>query len=316
MSTALKLLLSLLSDEKSRKKILLIVGSIITGLVGMLLLPFVVLAELNQLDPPKIQLNEAEIQPIFDMDKLTESEAECNEIAEMLIHKGNRYQALKAQLIYLSYSDSGKITDLDEYTNIFYIDDDGILIDCLNTFYALEIDKEAFQRTYLLVKNATIDPYLFTNPKTKNSTDLTAWCRNAYESGWLSDFGRGEINPEKQWRTADNVGLILGYLNYLPEERAFGTDMDTLFYAEQGTLDTMPEVAGIGVFSGSEFGVYDGNGQVFLISDDEPAVQKISVSDSIWKSWVTYEGIDYPQRVWDRINELNAPPEEPEQNGP
>ena len=134
MSTALKLLLSLLSDEKSRKKILLIVGSIITGLVGMLLLPFVVLAELNQLDPPKIQLDEAEIQPIFDMDKLTE--AECNEIAEMLIHKGNRYQALKAQLIYLSYSDSGKITDLDEYTNIFYIDDDGILIDCLNTFYA------------------------------------------------------------------------------------------------------------------------------------------------------------------------------------
>lgn len=316
MSAALKLFLTLLSDEKSRKKIFLIVGSIIAGLIGMLLLVFVVLAELNQLDPPKIQLNEAEIQPIFDIDKLTESEAECEKIAEILANKGNRCQTVKAQLLYISCADSEKITNLDEYTNIFYIDDDSILIDCLNSFYELEIDKEAFQRTYLLVKNATIDPYLFTNPKTKNSTDLTAWCRNAYESGWLSGFGLGEINPEKQWRTADNVGLILGYFNYLPEERAFGTDMDTLFYAEQGTLDTMPEAAGIGVFSGSEFGVYDGNGQVFLISDDEPVVQKISVSDSRWKSWVTYEGIDYPQRVWDRINELNAPPEEPEQNGP
>ena len=313
MSAALKLFLTLLSDEKSRKKIFLIVGSIIAGLIGMLLLVFVVLAELNQLDPPKIQLNEAEIQPIFDIDKLTESEAECEKIAEILANKGNRCQTVKAQLLYISCADSEKITNLDEYTNIFYIDDDSILIDCLNTFYALEIDKEAFQRTYLLVKNATIDPYLFTNPKTKNSTDLTAWCRNAYESGWLSGFELGEINPEKQWRTADNVGLILGYLDYLPEERAFGTDMDTLFYTEQGMLDTMPEVAGIGVFSGSEFGVYDGNGQVFLISDTEPIVQKIPLSDSRWISWVTYEGIEYPQKVWDRINELNAPPEEPEQ---
>ena len=68
MSAALKLFLTLLSDEKSRKKIFLIVGSIIAGLIGMLLLVFVVLAELNQLDPPKIQLNEAEIQPIFIME--------------------------------------------------------------------------------------------------------------------------------------------------------------------------------------------------------------------------------------------------------
>lgn len=313
-AAVVKFLLSLLADEKARRRILMIIGSVVAGLLCMMILPFVVLSTLNQTDPPEIEIefNESELLSAIDTDRLTAMESDCQTIADMLSYKGLSNQIMKAQLIYLSYSDDGEITDFDEYTSIFHIEDDNILIDHLNSDYAFEIDKDEFQRTYLLVKNATIDTYLFANPETKNSADLAAWCRNAYESGWFSESGQGEINSEKQWRTADNVGLILGYFNYFPAERTFGTGIDTLVYTEQGSMDTMPDAAGIGVFTGSEFGVYDGNGQVFFSSADGQTVQKIPLSEPRWISWVTYEGIVYPQEVWDRIDELNAPEEEPE----
>lgn len=308
-----KLLLSLFMDEKTRNRILLIIGSILVGLGCMMILPFVILAQLNQTEPPEIQFDESEFLSSIDTEKLTEMESECETIADMLMDRNLRNQILKAQLIYISYSD-GNIENINEYADIFHISDDEFLIDTINSCYGFEISQEEFQRTYLFVKNATIDPYLFENSETKNSTDLTAWCRNAYESGWLSESGYGEINPEKQWRTADNIGLILGYFNYLPTERMFGESIDTLVYTEQGTPDTMPQIAGIGLFTGTEFGVYDGNGEVFFSSADGQTVQKISVFDERWVSWVTYDGIEYPQELWDWIDELNAPEEESEQN--
>ena len=76
----------------------------------------------------------------------------------------------------------------------------------------------------------------------------------------------------------------------------------------------MPQIAGIGLYTGTEFGVYDGNGEVFFSSADGQTVQKISVFDERWVSWVTYDGIEYPQELWDWIDELNAPKEESEQN--
>ena len=311
-AAVIKFLISLFADEENRKRILLITGSILAGLLCMMILPFIILAELHQTEPSELLFEEDNFLSAVDTDKQNEMESACGTIADMLINKGLRNQILKAQLIYLSYAEEGEITDLNAYTDIFHLWDDSLLTDCLNSVYHLEIDKEEFQKTYLFVKNITIDPYLFTDAGTKNSSDLAAWCRNAYESNWLSETGRGEISPEKQWRTADNVGLILGYFNYLPEEKAFGTGIDTLVYTEQGTPDTMPDVPGIGMFTGSEFGVYGGSGQVFFSSADGQTVQKIPVSDERWVSWVTYEGIVYPQEVWKLIDELNAPEEETE----
>ncbi|MDE7120840.1 MAG: hypothetical protein K2O42_01605, partial [Oscillospiraceae bacterium] len=279
----------------------------------MMILPFMVLSTLNKTEPPEIEteFDKSELLSAIDADRLTTMETNGQIIADMLFYKGLSNQIMKAQLIYLSYSDDDQITDFDEYTNIFYIEDDNILIDRLNSDYAFEINKAEFQRTYLLVKNATIDPYLFTSPETKNSTDLAAWCRNAYESGWLSESGRGEINPEKQWRTADNVGLLLGYLNYHPNEKLFSNDYDTLFYTEQGFLDTMPDVAGIGVFNGEEFGVYAGNDEVIFCSESVGHAEKTDLTCGIWTSWCTFDAVEYPQEVWDIIQALQ--PEEPEE---
>jgi hypothetical protein len=140
-------------------------------------------------------------------------------------------QTLKAQLLYLSYFEVGEMTDFGEYARYFSIREDDVLLAALNNAYGLDIDGEAFGNTYLMVKNATIDPYLFGNPDTKNGDDLVAWCRNAYESKWLcAPGGRGEMDTEKRRRTVDNRGLILGYLQYLQEEKAFESAVDTFIY--------------------------------------------------------------------------------------
>ena len=53
-AAVVKFLLSLFADEKTRKRILMIVGSIMAGFLCMMILPFVVLSTLNQTEPPEI----------------------------------------------------------------------------------------------------------------------------------------------------------------------------------------------------------------------------------------------------------------------
>lgn len=84
-----------------------------------------------------------------------------------------------------------------------------------------------------------------------------SWAKNAYESGWgYKDGSYGNRDDSDRIRCADNAGLMLGYLNYNAEEKSFGNDFQTLTYTEQGDINTMPEVAGIGLFDGEKHGIY------------------------------------------------------------
>ncbi|MCM1508783.1 MAG: hypothetical protein NC177_16875, partial [Ruminococcus flavefaciens] len=118
----------------------------------------------------------------------------------------------------------------------------------------------------------------------------------------------GEIDENLRYRCTDNVGLIMGYLRYNPSEKAFNMDIDTLIYTEQGGLDTMPDIAGIGLFDGSQFGIYVGNGEVIFASAMDGCVQKNSLDD--WTGWCTFESVNYPQEVADKIYEIQNPTEE------
>ncbi len=318
MKTAIiKIILQLLSDKKTRHRVFLIIASVVVGLLGMLAMPVVVLYTMGQMEPPEITISEEEMLSGLDVDRLTAMESGGQAIVYFLSSRGLRSQIMKAQLIYLSYFDADSELNFEEYTGYFSIGDDGMLVGALNSTYGLNIDYDEFERTYLWMKQLTIDSYLFTSPGTKNATDLAAWSRNAYESEWLyASGGHGDLDAAEQRRTADNVGLILGYFNYDFQNKAFGSGMDTLVYTDQGGMDTMPEVPGIGVYNGAEFGVYGGNGEIFFSSADGRLVQKTSVSDARWTSWVTIVGIEYPQGLWEYIDELNAPPEtEPTEQG-
>ena len=310
-----KIAVYILGDEKKRGKLFVLIGSIVVGFIGLMCLPVAVLSSMGsmEVEPPEIDkslFNESAIIAGLDSEqqaKITETQNSGQAIEDAMTGAGVRSQTIKAQLIYMSYFDGVQNFNAESYANLFAAaPNDSDLIAAINSTYGLEIDYDEYMRSYTWVMNSTINEYMFTDGTTKNCSDLAAWAENAYVSGWgyMNGF-IGERNDTDRIRYADNAGLMLGYLNYNPTDKMFGFDYDTLVYTEQGGLDTMPDVAGIGLFDGSQHGIYVGNGEVIFSSADCGYVTKEVVSNGGWTSWCTYEGIEYPQEVTDAIESLN-----------
>ncbi len=310
-----KIAIYILGDEKKRGKLFVLIGSIVVGFIGLMCLPVAVLSSMGsmEVEPPEIDkslFNESAIIAGLDSEqqaKITETQNSGQAIEDAMTGAGVRSQTIKAQLIYMSYFDGVQNFNAESYANLFAAaPNDSDLIAAINSTYGLEIDYDEYMRSYTWVMNSTINEYMFTDGTTKNCSDLAAWAENAYVSGWgyMNGF-IGERNDTDRIRYADNAGLMLGYLNYNPTDKMFGFDYDTLVYTEQGGLDTMPDVAGIGLFDGSQHGIYVGNGEVIFSSADCGYVTKEVVSNGGWTSWCTYEGIEYPQEVTDAIESLN-----------
>lgn len=312
-----KLAVDLALDKGKRNKILLIIGSIVVGLIFLLMTPVVVLSSIGGIDPPSVELefNESDFLNNLDEEsrkKLEIMQAQGQAIEDAMVGTNMGDQTIKAQLIYLSFFENVSNFDVQTYVDLFKNNpEDTALIQAINVEYGLEIDFDEFMRTYTFVMNTTIDPHMFTDSESKNSADLTAWVENAYKSGWgFQEGSYGEIDENLRYRCADNVGLIMGYLRYIPTEKTFDMSINELIYNEIGELDTMPEVAGIGLFDGNNFGVYVGNGDAIFASHDVGNIIKSPVSEGNWINWCTFDGIDYPQEVTDKINEIQDPTEE------
>lgn len=318
-----KLAVDLALDKDKRNKFLLIVGSIVVGLIFLLMTPVVVLSSIGGIDPPSVELefNESDFLNNLDEEsrkKLEIMQAQGQAIEDAMVGTNMGDQSIKAQLIYLSFFENVSNFDVQTYVDLFKNNpEDTALIQAINVEYGLEIDFDEFMRTYTFVMNTTIDPHMFTDSESKNSADLAAWAENAYKSGWGFQEGYfGKIDENLRYRCADNVGLIMGYLRYIPTEKTFDMSINELIYNEIGGLDTMPDIAGIGLFDGSQFGIYVGNGEVIFASADSGNIMKSPVTEGNWISWCTFEGIDYPQEVTDRIEEIQNPTEEnTEENG-
>lgn len=304
----------ILGDEKKRGKLVTAVLSAAVGLLLLLCAPAVMLSSLGEVGEeaqvPELHLNAYDIYSSLDSEsrqRLDDIRSAGNDIANAMDEKGVKVHTIKAQLIYMSYFDEVQNFYAESYANLFAAaPNDGDLINAINSTYGLEIDYDEFIRTYTWVMNSTLNPYMFNDAGSKNCTDLAAWAENAFISGWGYKSGAvGERDETDRIRYADNAGLMLGYLNYSPTDKAFGSDYSTLVYTEQGSLDTMPEVAGVGLFDGSQHGIYVGNGEVVFSSADCGYVTKEVVSNGSWTSWCTYEGIEYPQEVTDAIESLN-----------
>ena len=303
-----------LGDEKKRGKLVTAVLSAAVGLLLLLCAPAVMLSSLGEVGEeaqvPELHLNAYDIYSSLDSEsrqRLDDIRSAGNDIANAMDEKGVKVHTIKAQLIYMSYFDEVQNFYAESYANLFAAaPNDSDLINAINSTYGLEIDYDEFIRTYTWVMNSTLNPYMFNDAGSKNCTDLAAWAENAFISGWGYKSGAvGERDETDRIRYADNAGLMLGYLNYSPTDKAFGSDYSTLVYTEQGSLDTMPEVAGVGLFDGSQHGIYVGNGEVVFSSADCGYVTKEVVSNGSWTSWCTYEGIEYPQEVTDAIESLN-----------
>ena len=310
-----KIAIYILGDEHKRGKLFVAVGSIIAGFLGLMFLPIAVISGIGSMniEPPDIDKNLFTESALFEsldseqQAEITNIQNQGRAIEDAMTNAGVRDQTIKAQLIYMSYFEDVQNFNAESYANLFVVaPNDSDLIAAINSTYGLDIDYDEFVRTYTFVMNSTINAFMFTDTGTKNCADLAAWADNAYISGWGYKSGAaGERDETDRIRYADNAGLVLGYLNYDPTDKMFGCDYDTLVYTEQGNLDTMPDVAGIGLFDGSQHGIYVGNGDVIYSSESLGYVTKENVSSGSWSSWCTYEGIEYPQEVTDAIESLN-----------
>ena len=311
-----KIAIYILGDENKRGKLFVAVGSIIAGFLGLMFLPIAVISSIGSMniEQPNIDkslFTESALFESLDSEQqaeITNIQNQGQAIEDAMTNAGVRDQTIKAQLIYMSYFDEVQNFYAESYADLFATaQNDSDLISAINSTYGLEIDYDEYMRSYTWVMNSTINEYMFTDTSTKNCADLAAWADNAYISGWgyMNGF-MGEKNETDRIRYADNAGLVLGYLNYDPMEKVFDPDYDTLVYTERGGIDTMPEVVGIGVFDGSQHGIYVGNGEVVYSSENAGYVTKESVSNGSWTSWCTYEGVDYPQEVTDAIESLSG----------
>jgi len=310
-----KIAIYILGDENKRGKLFVAVGSIIAGFLGLMFLPIAVISSIGSMniEPPDIDkslFTESDLFESLDSEQqaeITNIQNQGQVIEDAMTNAGVRDQTIKAQLIYMSYFDGVQNFYAESYADLFATSqNDSDLIAAINSTYGLDIDYDEFVRTYTFVMNSTLNSYMFNNAGSKNCSDLAAWAENAFISGWGYKSGAvGERDETDRIRYADNAGLMLGYLNYSPTDKAFGSDYSTLVYTEQGGLDTMPEVAGLGLFDGSKHGVYVGNGEVVYSSESVGYVTKEPVSNGSWTSWCTYEGIEYPQEVEDAIQSVN-----------
>ena len=311
-----KIAIYILGDEKKRGKLFVLIGSIAVGFIGLMCLPVAVLSSMGsmEIEQPEINAEMFSDSALFEsldseqQAKITEIQNSGQEIEDAMSGAGVRSQTIKAQLIYMSYFDEVQNFYAESYADLFATaQNDSDLISAINSTYGLDINYDEFVRTYTFVMNSTINAFMFTDTGTKNCADLAAWADNAYISGWgyMNGF-IGERNETDRIRYADNAGLVLGYLNYSPTDKKFDPDYDTLVYTEQGGIDTMPEVVGIGLFDGSQHGIYVGNGEVVYSSESVGYVTKEPVSNGSWTSWCTYEGIEYPQEVEDAIESLSG----------
>ncbi|WP_418328797.1 hypothetical protein [Ruminococcus sp.] len=310
-----KIAIYILGDEHKRGKLFVAVGSIIAGFLGLMFLPIAVISGIGSMniEPPDIDKNLFTESALFEsldseqQAEITNIQNQGRAIEDAMTNAGVRDQTIKAQLIYMSYFEDVQNFNAESYANLFVVaPNDSDLIAAINSTYGLDIDYDEFVRTYTFVMNSTINAFMFTDTSTKNCVDLAAWADNAYISGWGYMNGYiGERNENDRIRYADNAGLVLGYLNYNPMEKVFDSAYSTLVYTEQGGIDTMPEVIGIGVFDGSQHGIYVGNGEVVYSSESVGYVTKESVSNGRWTSWCTYDGVTYPQEVTDAIQSVN-----------
>lgn len=308
MSTAVaaalkKIAAFILSDKELRGKVLVIIGSIIAGLLGLMCLPAVVLVSLGNMEfePPEIDkslFNEAAfIENLSDEQQaqLVNLQNQGQAIENAMVNADCKNQTIKAQLIYLSFFEGVHNFNVDSYANIFKNSpDDKAIIDSLNSTYGFKIDYSEFMKSYTWVMNATINGYMFADSKSKNAADLAAWAENAYISGWgYKDGAFGDRDNTDRIRYVDGSGLILGYLRYDPEQKMFNSEPSSFHFTSKGSLDKMPDEVGIILSDGTDFGVYVGGGEVIFASEELGYVTKEKVADGAWNSWSSISGAAY-----------------------
>ena len=206
---------------------------------------------------------------------------------------------------------------------------DAELVAMVNSVFGTQISLEDYLKVIVELRKATINPHIFTDPLSVNNIDLVAFCQEACDDQWgyvwatygkmlsavkldeLAEQFPDEVGQEKSFikqnwcghRTADCAGLIKAYFWYdhstgeiVYELAGYEDKRANELYeeaTEKGTLDTIPETPGLGVWHEGHVGVYVGNGYVIHANGTHRGVEKQLLSETKFTHWFDIPGIQY-----------------------
>lgn len=336
-----KVAVAIVSDKKARNKIGIFILSVLVGLLMPIAALLAVFSGHLEFTDEMISevidnLDENEVE------KLQQVQDTLDAIEEAMRDAGmhSRYEEAQALYMFGLYEYQDEDDFIDRLVGCFEEDQtDYELIDEVNDEFDCDLDPVEYLRIITGIRSTTINTFGFMDPETKNNLDLVFWAYEAYNDGWGYVWGTYgliltqdsfenlcEVYPDnvenhhdfiqENWvgrRTADCAGLIKGYLWFNPESHQieYGSngftdrDADTLYNDStvNGTIDTIPETPGLGVWHEGHVGIYIGDGWVIQASGTETGVVKTKLEGSSFTNWFEIPGITYGSDEEEEVTE-------------
>ncbi len=331
-----KIAVAILSDEKARKTIFTIILILILVILMPFFAIIALLNGNLSFDTDElVTAIEAQLTS-EDIALLTQIEDTMDAIEVAMKNAGMPGKAAEAQALYIMalYDYSSSSDFIARLTGCFQEGQtDAQLIGRVNSEFGTSISVEEFSHIADMVSTTYIDYSDYVNITTKNNLDLVAWAEEACDSGWGYVWGtyghvltksyyeaKLEQYPEgvgnyadfilANWigkRTADCVGLVKGYCWFDPEAQSIGyaingmpdvsTEPMIALCAEQGSMDTMPEIPGLLLWKDGHVGIYIGGGYAIEAMGTKYGVVKTLVSGRGWSKWGKLPCIEYIEEV-------------------
>ena len=324
-----KIAVALLSDTKILKKVAIFILSVLVGLLMPMAAVIGIFAggniEINEEDIENALTDEQK-------EYYAKLNATYGEINERMQEAGFPDRVDEAQTLFVMglvdhMYDENFVVKLVGYFSPGQTDAE--LVAMVNSVFGTQISLEDYLKVIVELRKATINPHIFTDPLSLNNVDLVAFCQEACDDQWgyvwatygkmlsavkldeLAEQFPDEVGQEKtfikqNWcghRTADCAGLIKAYFWYdhstgeiVYELAGYEDKRANELYeeaTEKGTLDTIPETLGLGVWHDGHVGVYVGNGYVIHANGTHRGVEKQLLSETKFTHWFEIPGIQY-----------------------
>lgn len=335
-AVAKKVIVYILTDEKALKVVL----GIILGIIIILLLPLAVIIGVLNGD---VEIDADRMQEMIVQNLSAEEQAMLQGIEDTMYgiedgmanagYSGTR--VTEAQVLYVLALSSHSSEDgfVDKLVGCFTQEQtDEQLISAVNSAFGTSITTQDFSNVMSNIRNAYIDTSNYTDPNTKNSTDLVLWAEYAADKGWGYVYGTygtvlsesmlnakmeqypDEVATKEQFirdtwlgkRTADCVGLIKGYswFNTVSQQTEIGSNgmqdlsANGMYDAAtvKGEISTIPETPGLAVWKDGHIGIYIGDGNVVEAYGTERGVIRTALADGGWTHWLEVPNISYNEQ--------------------
>lgn len=322
---------SLLSDRKALKKAGMVILTLALAVILPILSVAAVLGSV-EVDSAKLSQTVTENLSAETQAELLKTESLITSLNSAMSDAGFAARQTEAQVLAL-LGLSGRADDPEFVAKLVGCftenQTDAQLIGAVNAAFGTTLDADEFSAIMSAIRANAIDAAGYADTSTKNNLDLVTWAIRAEQAGWGYVWGsQGELLTESRFqslaasypkevggyedwirthwlgkRTADCSGLIRGYWWLDPKTQeikygsngipAMGADAMYQAAAEKGSISTMPEIPGLGVWHKGHIGIYIGNGEVVEAMSTRKGVVRTQLASGHWTAWLKIPYINY-----------------------